>query len=40
MNNVVSTSSEVRLTVTTASKKKGLKKFVVYTMIRMRVVGR
>ena len=40
MKRVVSTSSEVRFTVTTASKKKGWKKLVAYTMPRMNTVGR
>ena len=40
MNKVVKTRREVRLTVTTASKKKSLKKFVAYTMLSRRNVGR
>ena len=40
INNVVRTSREVRLTVTTASKKKALKKLVAQTMLRMSMVGR
>ena len=40
INRVVRTSKEVKLTVTTASKKNGLKKLVAYTMIKIREVGR
>ena len=40
INKVVRTRRAVRFTVTTASKKKGLKKFVAYTMKRMKMVGR
>ena len=40
MNKVVRTRSAVRLTVTTASKKKGLKKLVIYTIERIKTVGR
>ena len=40
MNKVVKTNCDVRLTVTTASKKKGLKKFVAYTIARMKTDGR
>ena len=37
---VVKTKRAVRLTVTTASKKKSLKKFVEYTIVRISTVGR
>ena len=40
MNKVVRTRRAVRFTVTTASKKKGLKKLVAYTMARIRTLGR
>ena len=40
INKVVKTRRAVKLTVTIASKKKSLKKFVAYTMLRRRNVGR
>ena len=40
MKRVVSTSSEVRFTVTCASKKNDLKKLVAYTIQMMKTVGR